>query len=141
MFMCTKSIFIGFLLNLVTYGSSHDYSLEFFEQVALKNAPELEEHEHTQKSLEASSIAANQLPDPTLQIGAINIPTDTFSLTQENMTQIKFGIVQTFPRGNSLNVKSQQKKFWRNKNSISARLPKKKFYASCVMIGLIYIIY
>ncbi len=37
------------------------------------------------------------LPDPVLSLGALNLPTDTFDLDQENMTQIQVGLSQKFP--------------------------------------------
>jgi len=45
------------------------------------------------------------LPDPVL-FGAIqSIPTDTFDIEQEPMTQLRFGVRQMFPKGESLEIK------------------------------------
>lgn len=54
------------------------------------------------------SIAADTLPDPKIKFGFLNYPTDTFSNNQEPMTQVILGIQQMFPRGNSLEIKSQR---------------------------------
>ena len=83
-------------------------SLKEIEKIALEKAPELEHLQNRQTELKETAIALGQLPDPKLQAGWINLPTDTFSTTQENMTQVKFGIVQDFPRGRSLSIKSEQ---------------------------------
>jgi len=40
---------------------------------------------------------AGALPDPELSFGAINLPTDTFSTTAENMTQMQLGLSQKIP--------------------------------------------
>ena len=54
------------------------------------------------------SIAEDTLPDPKIKLGLLNFPTDTFDRNQEPMTQIKLGVQQMFPRGNSLEIKSQR---------------------------------
>ncbi len=53
------------------------------------------------------SIAAGGLPDPKLKLGAMNLPTDSFDLDQEAMTQLQVGVIQYFPRGSSRSIKSQ----------------------------------
>ncbi len=40
---------------------------------------------------------AGALPDPELSLGALNLPTDTFSTTAENMTQLQLGLSQKIP--------------------------------------------
>ncbi|MEW9797985.1 TolC family protein [Alteromonas sp. CYL-A6] len=45
--------------------------------------------------------AANALPDPMVSVSMANLPTDSFSFAQEPMTQIKVGVSQTLPRGES----------------------------------------
>lgn len=46
-----------------------------------------------------SAIAAAQLPDPQLKLGISNVPTDTFSLDGDPMTQQTIGLMQEFPGG------------------------------------------
>jgi len=36
------------------------------------------------------------------------LPTDSFNLGQEPMTQIQLGVVQKFPRGNSRSLRTEQ---------------------------------
>ena len=45
------------------------------------------------------------MPDPTLFAVAQSLPTDTFDTDQEPMTQLRFGIRQMFPKGDSLDIK------------------------------------
>lgn len=54
------------------------------------------------------SVSENTLPDPKIKFGFLNYPTDTFASNQEPMTQIKLGVQQMFPRGNSLEIKSRR---------------------------------
>lgn len=78
------------------------------EQMALHSSPEISQLENKANSLREKAVAAGQLADPKLQAGIINIPTDSFSFTQENMTQILVGVSQSFPKGRSLSIKSRQ---------------------------------
>lgn len=89
---------------------SKTLTLEYIEQVALDTAPEISEIKHKEKSLLDDAVAANQLADPKLHAGIVNLPTDTFSFRQENMTQILVGVSQQFPKGRSLSVSSMRQK-------------------------------
>lgn len=75
---------------------------------AQRNDPWLTGSIHKQRSMESMSIAVNTLPDPKVSINLANLPTDGFDFGQEGMTQAKVGIAQIFPRGDSLDIKSQQ---------------------------------
>lgn len=101
-----KIVFVVSLLDSLSF--ANEFNLTYIEAIALKRAPELEQIVNIQSSVEESAIAEGTLKDPKLQAGLINIPTDTFSTTQENMTQIKFGVVQEFPRGDTLSLRSQK---------------------------------
>jgi len=85
-------------------------SFEKAIRTAQQNDPWLTGNVHKQRSVEALSMAVNSLPDPKVSIGLANLPTDGFDFTQEGMTQAKVGISQTFPRGSTLAIKSQQLK-------------------------------
>jgi outer membrane protein TolC len=56
----------------------------------------------------ALSEGASALPDPTLSIGILNLPTDGFAFDQEPMTQLKVGASQMFPRGDTLALQEAQ---------------------------------
>jgi outer membrane protein TolC len=78
------------------------------EHLVLTNAPELQSLQATKNALQQQSIADGQLPDPQLMIGAINVPTNNFSFTQDEMTMVQVGLQQTFLPGHSLKYKSQK---------------------------------
>ncbi len=78
------------------------------EQITIANAPELERLEATSQAFSQQAIADGQLPDPKLMAGAANVPTNSFSFTQDDMTMVEVGVQQFFPAGNSLEIKSKQ---------------------------------
>ncbi|HAU2406558.1 TPA: TolC family protein [Legionella pneumophila] len=78
------------------------------EHLAIATSPELQRLKAASSALRQQSIAEGQLPDPQLTAGAINVPTDTFSFTQDEMTMVQVGVQQQFARGRSLKMKSQQ---------------------------------
>ncbi len=75
---------------------------------AQKNDPWLTGNKHQQQAIEAMSHAASSLPDPKMSVALANLPTNGFDFSQEAMTQLKVGITQMFPRGDSLTIKNQQ---------------------------------
>ena len=110
---CTKfAQMLIVLLPLWNGTLAHAVTLKAVEQVALDTAPELSQLRSKEQALREAAIAAGQLPDPKLHGGIINVPTNSFSLTQENMTQIKIGIAQAFPKGRSLSISSKQKRYF-----------------------------
>jgi hypothetical protein len=56
------------------------------------------------QSFEAEAESKNVLPDPVFFAAMQNIPTDTFDLDQEAMTQFRVGVKQMFPKGDTLNL-------------------------------------
>lgn len=81
-------------------------TLDAAVDLALGQAPLIERHRALAAGLEAEAVAEGQWPDPTLQMGLLNFPTDTFHRGQEPMTQLQIGVAQAFPRGDSLRLKS-----------------------------------
>lgn len=65
-------------------------------------------NKHQQDAIDYQSIAAGTLPDPKVSINIANLPVDTFNFGQEGMTQLKVGVSQMIPRGDSLAIKQQQ---------------------------------
>jgi len=50
-----------------------------------------------------------QLPDPKMSIGLANMPVDTFSFNQEQMTQFRVGVNQSFPGGDTLQLQEKRR--------------------------------
>jgi len=83
-------------------------SLEDAETLALQADPGVRSVEASRTALGEMAIAARQLPDPMLKMGLMSLPTDSFKLDQEPMTQAQLGVVQKFPRGQSRALRSEQ---------------------------------
>ncbi len=62
-------------------------------------------------ALGESAIADAQLPDPQLNLGLFNLPTDDFDINSEPNTQLRLGVSQSFPRGKTLAFKEKQTKW------------------------------
>ncbi len=99
-------------------GACFGLSLEQAEQMALKSDPRVKGLQATARSYDEESISDSTLPDPKLLLGAVNVPVDSFDLSQEPMTQLKVGIRQDFPRGDSLDIKQQQSQ-WLSRSAMA----------------------
>jgi len=77
--------------------SSGEVALEQAVTLALEQSLELASIRARSDAIRASSSFAGALPDPTLSLNAMNLPTDTFSLDQEPMTQMQVALSQSFP--------------------------------------------
>ncbi len=86
-------------------------NLKQAEQLAIQFDPSIESYRATSRALNDASIADDTLPDPKIRLGVANVPVDTFDLDQEQMTQVKIGFQQNFPRGDTLAIKQQQSRF------------------------------
>ena len=69
------------------------------QQLAVENQPSLTALQAEVRAGRESALAEAQLPDPRLKIGMQNVPTDTFALNQEPMTQTMVAIEQMIPGG------------------------------------------
>ncbi len=78
------------------------------ERLALREDPSVEVIKANRLALDELSVAAGQLPDPMLKLGLMSLPTDTFHLGQEAMTQVQVGLIQKFPRGHTRALSAQQ---------------------------------
>ncbi len=67
------------------------------------------------------AVAAGQLPDPKLKLGAVNLPIDSFDRKQENMTQMQVGLQQSFPPGRTLGLRSEQAEIMATADEARAR--------------------
>lgn len=117
--MIYKSLFLSSLiisssfsleLDDIVKKDVNELALQNVIKIAVLNDSWLKGNEYSQEAIEESSIAAGTYADPKVTIGAANIPTDTFDLNQEAMTQLQVGISQMFPRGDSLEIRQEQLK-------------------------------
>ena len=100
-----------FFVGMLSASNVSALSLKQAERLAIQSDPSIESFKATSRSLVDESVADNTLPDPKLHFGAVNVPVDSFDLQQEQMTQLKVGIVQSFPRGDVLSIKQKQSQY------------------------------
>ncbi len=83
-------------------------SLDVAIEQAQQNDPWIAENKLMQQALNSKSIAVGALPDPVASVSLLNMPIDGYDFNQENMTQLKMGISQMFPRGDTLRLQTQK---------------------------------
>ena len=102
----------GLFFSIMLFANNADaLNLIQAEHLAVQADPVIEKFKATSRSFFEASVADDTLPDPKLSLGAVNVPVDTFDLEQEQMTQLKIGVQQNFPRGDSLALKQQQSQY------------------------------
>ena len=76
-------------------------------EIAVRNNPNLAEMNARFKALAQIPSQAGSLPDPLINLNAMNFPTDTFDRAQEPMTQLQVGFSQVFPFPGKLGLKEE----------------------------------
>nr|WP_163097909.1 TolC family protein [Acidithiobacillus ferrianus]NDU42668.1 TolC family protein [Acidithiobacillus ferrianus] len=90
------------------YASAAPLSLQEAEAIALRQNPGLGVLAQKIAELRHQAIAVAQLPDPHLALGAANLPLNSFSMNQQQMSMLSVGLSQTFPSFGKLGLKGQQ---------------------------------
>jgi len=83
-----------------------ELTIEEAGQLALRDDYTLQAIDARSQSMSELAVAVEKLPDPKLKLGFANLPTDTFKLGQEPMTQAVIGVQQMFPRGHTRSLSS-----------------------------------
>ncbi|MFT5396305.1 MAG: outer membrane protein TolC [Gammaproteobacteria bacterium] len=100
------SLFLLIIISTALYAD--ELTLAEAEQIALDSDFIIRVFNARAESLDERAIADGQLADPKLKLGIMNMPVASFDRSQENMTQLQFGIQQSFPRGRTLHYKRLQ---------------------------------
>ena len=101
-------------------------SLSEAELRALEADPIVEATEARADAMREDAVADGQLPDPKMRIGLNNVPTDTFDLGQEAMTQLSFGLQQAIPRGDTLEYRQRRTEWLANAQSARAKAERRR---------------
>jgi len=99
-------IFLALLGSYSAFADESLLSLEQAETLALQNNPALAAVGKQAEAMAAMPSQVGSLPDPKVSFNAMNLPVDSFSTTQENMTQLQLGFSQVFPFPGKLGLKS-----------------------------------
>lgn len=103
--------FISAVIITTLPGVATALSLQQAEQLALDADPLIKSHKASSRSYDAESTASGTLPDPKLRLGMFNVPLDSFSTSEDPSTQLRIGIQQEFPRGDTTDLKQQQSRW------------------------------
>lgn len=102
------------IFSLALLFTENSYALELTikdaETVAIQNDPLIVKYQASSQALMDEAIADGQLPDPKLRIAAANLPIDSFSFAQENMTQAIIGLSQSIPSFGLLDAQTERKR-------------------------------
>lgn len=79
--------------------------------VALEDNPSLVAMQHRYEALQEVPSQVGSLPDPMVNVNAMNFPTDSFERDQEGMTQLQFGFSQVFPFPGKLGLQEEAATF------------------------------
>ena len=86
-------------------------SLSQAEALAVRVNPSLEGLRQAVVGLRHEAVAVGQLPDPRLSLGAQNVPLDNFSMSQQQMSVVQFGVSQAFPAWGALTARRRKAAF------------------------------
>lgn len=97
-----------FLISPLSGVAVADLTIEAAQKIAITQDSGIPLSLNKAKSARERATSQSALPDPKLIIGALNLPTDTFEFDQEPMSQLKVGVRQMFPQGESLSIKGER---------------------------------
>lgn len=80
-------------------------------ETALSDNPSLSEMKSRYRAFAEIPSQAGSLPDPTINLNVMNLPTSNFSTSQEPMTQRQIGFSQAFPFPGKLALKKKASKY------------------------------
>jgi len=112
---CAMPILLGFA-NLVLAANSHHASetasgevltVWTAVEVAVRDNPSLAQMQARYEALAQIPSQVGTLPDPTINLNAMNLPSDTFDREQEAMTQLQIGFSQEFPFPGKLGLREE----------------------------------
>lgn len=83
-------------------------SLSEAERLARSDDPATLRYQELAEARREAAISARQLPDPALIMEVMDVARDGFSLEDDTMTQLRLGVRQTFPRGDSRRLASER---------------------------------
>lgn len=76
-------------------------------EVAVRDNPNLAQMKERYNALTHVPSQVGTLPDPVVNLNAMNFPVDSFNRSQEAMTQVQIGFSQEFPFPGKLNLKEE----------------------------------
>lgn len=118
---CLAIVVLFASLYIALIQPANALTLPEVEAITIKNDYLSQSQYSRRDALEDSAVADGQLPDPQLNVGLFNAPLDNFDLDREPNTQLRFGVTQAFPRGDTLKIRSQQTQWSSQEQSYRAQ--------------------
>ncbi|TYL47983.1 TolC family protein [Marinomonas sp. IMCC 4694] len=100
------SVFLLSLLPLVA--SAEVLSLQQAVEKAVSQDDWLISSQQKENAIRALSQGMTASPDPKINVGLLNMPTDSFDFNQEAMTQFNVSVSQMFPAGDTLRLTGEK---------------------------------
>ncbi len=79
-------------------------------KIALENDSKVMLNQARAYSSKENAVADGELADPELTLGIFNLPTTNVDVNKNPTTQLRFGVKQVFPRGNTLHYQSLKRR-------------------------------
>lgn len=102
------SLFAACLAPLARAADEAPLPLAEAERLAVESAPALARQADTATAAGERAAYEDRLPDPQLSLGALNVPTDSYRLNEEDMTMLMVGVRQSFPPGRTLAYRGER---------------------------------
>ncbi|WP_406707703.1 TolC family protein [Vibrio methylphosphonaticus] len=80
---------------------------ELIDDAIANDANRLQYYAQSQ-AMRESGIASSTLKDPVLKVGVGGLPTDSFALDQDPMSNVSVGLMQQFGRGSTLDLQNKK---------------------------------
>lgn len=106
--MRSNWVFIPFAWIAWANATATPLTLSEAQELALIDQPQILAQQAVVQSQSDAAIAARQLPDPKIKLALQNVPTDSFSLSEDFMTQRTIAIEQMFPGGNKRELRGRR---------------------------------
>ena len=108
---CVLCLVMCWLTPPATAATNDPLTVEAALGIALDGNPGLAEIQARAEALATVPSQAGSLPDPVLGFNALNMPTDTFDMSQEAMTQFQVGLTQALPFPGKLALKEEASRY------------------------------
>lgn len=105
---CVVALIVVSGLGSSAFVAAAELTLAETERLALAHDVSAPEMQAQSRALREQAIAEAQLPDPSVSLGVMSLPVDSFNRTAEPMTQTTVGVTQAFPAGDSLRYQAER---------------------------------
>jgi outer membrane protein TolC len=96
------------LPGFATPARAQDLTLAEAERIALERDAMTREMQAQAQAMRERAVMEGELMDPELRLGAVNVPVDSFSLDEEDMTMLEVGVSQAFQPGRTRQLSRKQ---------------------------------